>query len=224
MDLLSILLVVVIIGGAVIIFKFVHGLAQVISSVLVFLIILIGIMSVFVYLDTQQFQQNFPRASTLTLLEIDGKINAGIARKLGQDERILSQDEIDEIDRAYQAKDYNAMVKEYAVAQVVHQEIVSVLSGSMEIKDGAGKSIQLDKTMLKNIMSAADPLPLLDQVTRSRSTTLETFGSSPQAIKTQLFIQILKKLNAGDMIKAYKQGMIEIYPFRLTFAVMQIGR
>lgn len=238
MDITTIIILILYVAGAVLAFKFLKSIAKAMMIVSLVGLLLIGGASYYVIKDARNFQENWEGSPKLMLLEVDGKLIAGMESTLsaGDGPVMLAEDRIEVLQQSYDVNDHNSMLGEnYKIFIMKLGPLMDEIEGeSLDFGD-----YTLTKTQARRILSSDDALVEMVNVAvdngdigedRKEDLRLEIekdIGTDTEvkALVFGILIQQISTEKGADtglyLLTEYKKGNIIIYPETAMFKLIK---
>lgn len=236
MDIGTIIILVLYVVGAIIAFKLLKSIAKAMFLVSLVGLILIGLLSFFLYQDAMDLKENWPDSQKLLLLDMDGEIIAGVQATFTAEAepKMLDESELGTVQTSYAADDLESVKADNYKIIIMKFEpmIAEIEAGSLELRD-----TQLSKTEAERVLRADNALEeftniIIDKEGLEKRDEIinsigEELGSSAKvkALMFGLLFQQLSEEKGAEtglyIFEEYKGGNIIIYPETAIFKFMK---
>src|SRR3990167_753550 len=197
---------------------------KVVAGLWCVLFIVVIILGVFLYLDIQDLNKNFEKGSKIILLKQNDQIISGF--RLEDNKKSTFFRSIDEYGNAYQAKNYAKLKGDAYKLLIAEKELfkevdyVDVINYPVDRETlFAYLNEQQPRKKAAQYVAEENGIPeelVMDQIKKEFSTEDE--------FKGYLFAKIVGKALEGKgpnyVVRAYKAGLVEVYPETITFTVI----
>lgn len=236
MDIGTIIILFLYIGGAVIIFKLFKSVAKAMFLVSLVGIILVAILSYFLYQDAMDLKENWPDSQKLLLLDVDGGVVAGVQATFTAEvePKMLDEDELETVQTSYAAGDLESVKGDnYKIIVMKFDPMISeIKEASVELGEFTLSKADAERVLrsegaveeLTSIIIEREGIEQKDEIAKKIDESLGSDAKVKAFMFGFLFQQLIEEKGTAMglyLFKEYKKGNIMFYPETAIFRFMK---